>query len=141
MAFSRPIFALVLAISSCGAFAAESVAFPGSACVGAGSKGSSAPIASGEITCPITLPYAWGTRKITKVGIDLSPGYSTSCAVYSTSATGEDLDSKPVAYNAGKVVVNLVLAHNYAHLRCLHSAPGWTGATMKINGYVVESDY
>lgn len=141
MKMSKTLIALMIALSASGSFAAERVAFPGSSCVGAGSKGSSVTIGNGEITCPITLPYAWGTRKITKVRVDISPGYSTSCAIYSTSTSGASLAFKNVAYNAGDVAVNLVLANNYAHLRCFHSAPGWTGATMKINGYIIESDF
>ncbi len=141
MKTSNIFIALIISLSASASFAAERVAFPGSSCVGAGSKGSSLSISNGEITCPITLPYAWGTRKITKARIDISPGYSTSCAIYSTNTSGIDLAFKTVAFNAGDVPVNLVLANNYAHIRCIHSAPGWTGATMKVNGYVIESDF
>lgn len=130
-----------LFIVSGSAFAAERVAFSGSECVGNGSKGSSAPtVGNSEITCPITLPYAWGTRKITKARVNLSTGYSQTCAIYSTDQNGNQLAYQNLAFNAGDQPMNLVLSRNYAHLRCAHFGPSYAGGSIKIHGYIIESD-
>jgi hypothetical protein len=140
MKIQKYLITIVLAAVPLVSFAAERVAFPGSACTGASVGGSSESILNRSITCPIVLPYAWGPRKITKVRIDLSGGYSPYCTVYSTNTSGDTITSAGVTHNVGDVVVNLNLANDYAHIECNNYTPSWASSSMKVNGYVVESN-
>jgi hypothetical protein len=142
MKFSACVVSVFLAISATSVFAAERVAFSGNEC--GGGNGVSTAIYNGELSCPVALPYSWGVRTITKVRVDVKPGESTSCGVYVTNAAGTQIGWKGVNYNAGDVVVNLTVpANNYVHLRCRNSTnipPQGGAATMRVNGYIVESN-